>query len=104
MTCVWRQQTAACRQAALDQGTPAGDGPDETSCRAACLNLAYTDRDIDQQRRRLTAFQHTAADPLAPRPRRDRAAAQATQAQAIIDRHQQTRPPVPPVPRSRQGE
>jgi len=78
MTCVWRQQTAACRQAALDQGMPAGDGPDETSCRAACLNLACTDRDIDQQRHRLTALrqQHPPrAPPAAPRHRTQTAAA-----------------------------
>jgi hypothetical protein len=92
MSCVWRPETAACRQAKLDQHLPPGDGPDETECRTTCPNLAYTDRDIDHQRQRLDQLRIAAADPLAPHPRRDRAAAQAAQTQAIIDRHDQTRP------------
>jgi integrase len=93
MTCVWRPETAACTQARQQQGLPAGDGPDDSACRTTCVNLAYTDRDIFQQQQRLAALQHAAADPLAPLPRRDRAAAQAIQIQAIINRHEQTRPP-----------
>jgi hypothetical protein len=92
MTCVWRTETAACRNAKLDEGLPAADAPDESECRTACPNLAYTDRDIEQQRRRLEILQIHTTDPLAPTPRRDRAAAQAKQIQAIIDRHEQTGP------------
>ncbi len=92
MTCVWRQETAACRNAKLDQGLPADDFPDEAECRTACPNRAYTDRDIDQQREHLDILRRHATDPLAPIPRRDRAAAQATQIQTIIDHHEQTRP------------
>jgi integrase len=92
MTCVWRTETAACRNAKLDDGLPAPEAPDESKCRTACPNLAYTDRDIEQQHRHLNILQIHATDPLAPTPRRDRAAAQAKQIQAIIDRHEQTGP------------
>lgn len=92
MTCVWRPETAACSQARHGQGLPAGDGPDETACRTSCLNLAYTDRDISQQHQRLADLKRAATDPLAPDPRRDRATAQATRIQAILDRHEHTRP------------
>ncbi len=88
MTCVWHPPTAACRQARLEAGLPARDGPEESECHSGCRNLAYTDRDIDRQRARLAAWQAQAADPLAPRPLRDRAAALAERAQAIIDRHE----------------
>jgi hypothetical protein len=91
MTCVWRTETAACRNVKLDDGPPAADAPDECECRTACPNLAYTDRDIEHQRRHLNILQIHATDPLAPTPRRDRAAAQAKQIQAIIDRHEQAR-------------
>lgn len=94
MTCVWRAETAACRLAKLDAGLPVNDQPDESDCRSACLNLAYTDRNIEEQRARAHQWEATAADPLTPRPMRDRAAALATRAQAIIQRHQRERDPV----------
>lgn len=87
MTCVWRAATAACRKAKLALGLPDDDAPDESECRSACSNLAYTDRDIEDVQRRRERHQADAADPLAPRPRRDRAAAQAAQLSGIIDRH-----------------
>jgi integrase len=93
MTCVWRAETAACRKAKIAQGLPADDVPDETECRTTCQNLAWTDRGISQLRDRLATLEANAADPLVPRPLRDRAAAQATRAQDIIARHQATRPP-----------
>jgi hypothetical protein len=91
MTCVWRRETAACRHAKLEAGLPASDGPDESECRSGCLNLAYTERNIEQQRTWLHRWTTTAADPLVPRPLRDRAAALGAQAQAIIERHNQER-------------
>ncbi|WP_405364847.1 integrase [Kitasatospora sp. NBC_00039] len=90
MTCVWRRETAACRQARLEAGLPAEDGPDESECRSACTNLAYTDRSIVEQRLRLKRWEVTAADRLAPRPLRDRAAALAAGSRAIIDAHGHT--------------
>lgn len=93
MTCVYTTETAACRKARIDQGLPAADAPDESECRTTCQNLAWTDRDISQLRDRLAVLEASAADPLAPRPLRDRAAAQASQVRDIIARHQATRPP-----------
>ena len=92
MTCVWQAETAACRAARLAEGLPASEVPDESECRSSCTNLAYTDRGIQAQRERAARLAAAAADPLAPAPLRDRAAAQATRAQAIIDRHEQSRP------------
>ncbi|MGH3533185.1 MAG: hypothetical protein ACRDR6_16790 [Pseudonocardiaceae bacterium] len=91
MTCVYRIETAACRKAKLGQGLPADDAPDESECRTTCQNLAYTDRDIQQMDEEATAMDKAAADPLAPRPIRDRAAARATQRRAIIERHEASR-------------
>jgi hypothetical protein len=88
MTCVWRATTAACRKAKLALGLPDDDTPDESECRSSCANLAYTDRDIEDVQRRRERHRADAVDPLAPRPRRDRAAAQAAQLSGIIDRHQ----------------
>jgi integrase len=92
MTCVYTAETAACRKAMADQGLPAGNAPDESQCRASCQNLAWTDRDISHLGDRLTILEARAADPLAPRPLRDRALAQAARARDIIARHQATRP------------
>ncbi|MFF2411684.1 hypothetical protein [Streptomyces sp. NPDC058092] len=89
MTCVWRAATAACRKAKLTLGLPGADAPDEAECRSTCANLAYTDRDIAELQRELVLLQADAADPLAPQPRRDRAAAQAAQHLTIIERHQE---------------
>jgi hypothetical protein len=87
MTCVWRAATAACRKAKLALGLPDNDAPDESECRSSCTNLAYTDRDIVDVECQLEAHRAQAADPLAPKPRRDRAAAQAERLSHIIDRH-----------------
>ncbi len=92
MTCVWRAEIAACRKAKLDLGLPADDAPDESECRPTCQNLAYTDRDVQQLERELATLEKLAADPLAPSPIRDRAAAHAAQRHAIIKRHEQARP------------
>lgn len=92
MTCVWTKETAACRKAKIAAGLPDADAPDDAECRSNCVNLAYTDRDIQQLGSRLTALQAHASDPLAPQPLRDRAAAQAAAISAIIARHGQDRP------------
>ncbi|MCX5583438.1 hypothetical protein [Streptomyces erythrochromogenes] len=90
MTCVWRRETAACRQARLEADLPPEDGPDESECRSTCTNLAYTDRSVDEQRLRLNRWEITAADRLTPRPLRDRAAALAAGSRALIDAHEHT--------------
>jgi integrase len=96
MTCVWRPETALCRKARIDQGLPHNDVPEQSECRNSCPNLAYTDRDIAQLQDRRKAVSAAATDQLAPQPLRDRAGAIAEQLTAVIDRHQQTRPSVPP--------
>ncbi|QSE87723.1 integrase SAM domain protein (plasmid) [Rhodococcus pseudokoreensis] len=85
MTCVYRTETALCR--ARLEPERAADGPDESECRSACTNLAYTDRDVALLRERLIALDAGARDPLTPRPLRDRRAAQALQCRAIVDGH-----------------
>ncbi|MFF3499443.1 integrase [Streptomyces sp. NPDC003247] len=90
MTCVYRAETAVCRRIRLEAGLPS-DGPDEAECRPACPNLAYTDRDIDVLYDRLARQEAAAGDPLVPRPRQERAAAQATRTRGIIDQHQADR-------------
>ena len=93
MTCVWQAETAACRNARITEGLPPGDAPEQAECRTTCQNLAYTDRDISQLRERLAILDAAAADPLAPRPLRDRSAAQASRLRDIITRHDSTKPP-----------
>jgi len=51
-----------------------------------------TDRDMTAARHQLTRLQQAAGSPLAPRPLRDRSAGQAAWLQAIINRHDATRP------------
>lgn len=91
MTCVWQAETAACRNARIAEGLPAGDAPEQAECRTTCQNLAYTDRDIRQLRERLGVLAAAATDPLAPRPLQDRAADQASLVRDIITRHDSTR-------------
>jgi integrase len=92
MTCVWQAETAACRNARIAEGLPAGDAPEQAECRTACQNLAYTDRDIARLRERLGVLEAAAADPLAPRPLQDRSSDQAALVQDIIARHDSTTP------------
>jgi hypothetical protein len=74
-------------------------GPDVSRplvCDTAKVNTGsaettYTDRDIDAVRQEVTAMRGRAADPLAPHPIRDRAAAREARLQEIIDRHEATR-------------
>ncbi|NNG41316.1 integrase [Flexivirga sp. ID2601S] len=90
MTCVYRPETAACRTARVNEGLPVDDGPLEAECQSGCLNLAYTDRDIQLLRERVSTLDAGAEDPLAPEPLRDRTRAQASQARSVIARHETT--------------
>ncbi|MFE9122841.1 hypothetical protein [Streptomyces sp. NPDC007172] len=76
--------------ATRDRGLPAQDGPDEPECAWPAPAWAPPDRSIVEQRRRLKRWEVTAADRLAPRPVRDRAAALAAGSRAIIDAHDRT--------------
>jgi integrase len=93
MTCVHRKETALCAKAREAAGVPT-DGPHEAECQLACVNLAFTDRDIASLGEDLRRWQAEARDPLSPRPRRERAAAQANRIASIIERHERTRPGV----------
>ncbi|TDC21434.1 hypothetical protein E1265_18040 [Streptomyces sp. 8K308] len=95
MTCVWTRETAACRQNKIAAGLPDTDIPDETECRSACTNLSHTDRHLHHLHQQLPVLEARAGDVMAPRPLRDRAAAQAQAVRAIIDRHEHSRPPQP---------
>ncbi|MEU2992880.1 integrase [Streptomyces sp. NPDC001758] len=97
MTCVWRLETAACRKARLEAGLPAEDGPNAGECRSSCINLAYTDRNIVEQRRLRRWWEAEAADKLSPRPLRDRAAALAESSRAVIEAHHASPPDPTPV-------
>jgi integrase len=85
MTCVFDRTKALCELRELSDDPRRT--PDLDNCRAACKNIARTDRDIQQMRLDLTALQADADDPLAPEPRRIRAATLAGRAQALIDSH-----------------
>ncbi|WP_354391622.1 hypothetical protein [Streptomyces atratus] len=87
MTCVWRYETAGCREEREVAGLDVR-GPDEPLCRTTCTNLAYTDRDIENKKRELARHKAAAADPLSPGPLRDREAAKAAQARAVIATHE----------------
>lgn len=52
MTCVHRKETALCAKARQATGVPT-DGPHEAECHSSCLNLAFTDRDIQGRRKDL---------------------------------------------------
>lgn len=92
MTCVYRAETAECRKVLIAQGLEAADGPDQTHCRGSCVNLAYTDRDIDQLNARIASLDISAGDSLAPQPIRDRARIQAAHARTIINEHSRSCP------------
>jgi len=91
ITCVYRAETAECRRILAPQGITL-DGPQESHCRSACPNLAYTDRGIDQLNARLGLLDATTADLLTPQPLRDRAHAQAEAVRTTIDRHVSSSP------------
>lgn len=90
MTCVWRHETAACREEREAAGLEANE-PDEQLCRPTCINLAYTDRDIENKKPECARWEAAAADRLSPKPLRDRAAAKAAPMRAVIAEHEQGR-------------
>src|SRR6266487_3172626 len=56
-TCVWTKEPPACRKAKLAAGLPDTDAPDDAECRSVCVNLAYTDRGIQQLSGRLAVLE-----------------------------------------------
>jgi hypothetical protein len=92
MTCVWRAETALCRKERAEMGLAPNETADESRCRPTCQNLAYTDRDVQQLRDRLARLKARVADPLSPRPLRDRVADQVAAICRVIELHETTRP------------
>ena len=90
MTCVFDPAKAKCRL------KPASDDarrtPDRTDCQPGCQNIARTDHDVDQLRRRAAELAELAADPLSPQPRRQREHHELQRLRTIIDEHDHTRP------------
>ncbi len=86
MTCVFRQETAACeRRPAL--GDPEAT-PDTDDCRPHCPNLARTDRDIGSLRTQAAELEEIVADPLAPPIRHRRDLHRLQRFHTIIDTHE----------------
>jgi len=87
LTCVWRLETAACREAGEDSDTPAWP-----RCRLSCRNIARTDRDIaavTRQARQLRAEVNSLA---LPEPLRRRLQARLDHIDGVLADHQRTRP------------
>jgi len=69
LTCVYRPQTAACRDEDDDN---AGGGPAWPRCRPSCRNIARTDRDIAELRQHVGGLTADLAAPGLPEPLRQR--------------------------------
>ncbi len=85
MTCVFDPAKALCHLHTTD-----GDvrrTPDQDDCRPTCQNIAYTDRDIAELRRRATQLRETTRGYLAPSPRHHRERAELDRIRAIIYAH-----------------
>ncbi|MCX5129430.1 hypothetical protein [Streptomyces sp. NBC_00347] len=89
MTCVWRYETAGCREEREAAGVEVG-GPDERFCRTDCTNLAFTDRDIEHKRVEYRRWNASAEDALSPKPLRDRARVKAERARAVVVGHERS--------------
>ncbi|WP_458682755.1 hypothetical protein [Prescottella equi] len=87
MTCVLDPQRAACRLGADDSNTRRT--PDLTDCRPHCVNIARTDRDIDQLRRQHEQLRVIVDDPFAPPIRHERERHQLERLERLIDEHDQ---------------
>lgn len=82
LTCVYRHETAACRDH-TDQ-----IGPEWGRCRLSCANIAYTDRNIDAVRTEVDKLNDQAAGQLVPRPLRIRLAQRSQRLQQVIATHE----------------
>jgi hypothetical protein len=87
MTCVFDPVKALCQQRRTSEDS--GMTPDLDDCRTTCQNIAYTDRDIGQLRRRAAHLQDLLGDFLAPSPRHQRIRAERDRLHALIRDHEQ---------------
>jgi hypothetical protein len=89
----WRWcATRGSRRARWTARQQDGNIRDTTEVNTSTAETTRTDRDIQRMSHHLAQMEAAAADPLAPRPLRDRATARAARYQAIIGRHQASRP------------
>ncbi|GAA2440565.1 integrase [Mycolicibacterium llatzerense] len=84
LTCVYRQETAACR----DRGDETG--PDWARCRLSCGNITYTDRDIIAVQKTVVTLSEQAIDLLLPTPLRTRLKQRCQRLQLAINTHTAT--------------
>ncbi|MET7938228.1 hypothetical protein [Streptomyces sp. NPDC005322] len=66
LTCVFRRETAACK----DNHDDNDSGPSWSRCRLICRNVARTDRDIIEITRHVQSLRKDAASPGMPDPLR----------------------------------
>ncbi|WP_433611994.1 integrase [Prescottella agglutinans] len=81
LTCVYRPETAACR----DRGDETG--PDWARCKITCRNAAHTDRNIEAIRIAVHNLDEQAAEPLLPEPLRLRLHRRRQHLQDVVDSH-----------------
>ena len=89
MTCVFDPAKALCQMHSAE-----GDirrTPDQDDCRPNCQNIAYTDRDIAQLRRRVKQLRELTDDHLAPSIRHHRERAELDRIDAVVRRHDRRR-------------
>ncbi|MGA9376959.1 MAG: integrase [Mycobacterium sp.] len=87
VTCVFRRATAAC----LDP-TDSSTEPSWSRCRLGCANAARTDRDADNLRQHVNAFQQDLATPGLPEPLRQRIHSRLTEHRKALAEHESSRP------------
>lgn len=85
MTCVFDPKQAACQlRGQVDDPLTT---PDIDDCRPRCPNIARTDRDVDEMRRRRDELAVIVADPLAPPIRHQREQHELDRLTTILENH-----------------
>ncbi|MFE0276685.1 hypothetical protein ACFWZY_32110 [Streptomyces sp. NPDC058992] len=87
LTCVYRRETAACRD---DQDND-DSGPSWPRCRLTCRNIVRTDRDIIELTRHTHSLRDDAAAPGMPAPLRHTIQAHLAEHERAIADHETTR-------------
>lgn len=88
VTCVFRRATAAC----LEPTDNSSVEPFWSRCRLGCVNAARTDRDADNLRQHVNAFQQDLATPGLPEPLRQRIHSRLTEHRKALAEHESSRP------------
>lgn len=91
MTCVLDPKRAACRLRSEEDSTRRT--PDLDDCRPNCVNIARTDRDVDQIRDQIAQLRPLVDDPLAPTFRHARDQHELQRLERIVNDHDATGDP-----------